>query len=505
MKSPQIKSIRLLQECHQENVEVMLKNLLKDETLSDITLHCKDGAVRAHRVILAASSPYFKKVFQEHPEHQVAFLLHGMTVQHIKSLVELMYRGSTQIASDMTAKLSDIAEEFGIKGIVDEKDKSALNIRDTRFKGQKRVTVDFENDDAKTIKNIRRSSGSTKSPEVLETSTEIIIPKQETEVAQQSVTPPIRLSAEARRRNNWAMKQRKYKCTLCPASFKRASHLSRHQLVHTGERPYACSQCDKAFSRHDKLKHHIKKTHEHLKYIGNIMEGSNDFYPIGQTTAEEIDEEPKRITREDLLAEIKEEPDVSETAEDLSVNKAECDEAPKMDTDTGSSNNSMEDKAPQKKGRGRPRKYPVVPRPLVKRPRGRPRLNQSVSPLKPGFKLSTRHIDDYDITNMPFGDLEYLTKPLQMEQNENSESFDDSNNSMDDNFMEPLVEIELDKKDKNQLELKNENKEEDSTILHHHTAGAFLQNIGLLETSAVAKMELGECTISVSNGPPPLT
>ncbi|KAJ8982543.1 hypothetical protein NQ317_005545 [Molorchus minor] len=33
----------------------------------------------------------------------------------------------------------------------------------------------------------------------------------------------------------WARKERKFQCDLCPSSFKRASHLNRHQLVHTGK------------------------------------------------------------------------------------------------------------------------------------------------------------------------------------------------------------------------------------------------------------------------------
>lgn len=65
MKSPSPttpRPIRLLQERHQENLEYMLENLLQDETLSDITIHCNDGSVKAHKLILAAFSPYFKKV-----------------------------------------------------------------------------------------------------------------------------------------------------------------------------------------------------------------------------------------------------------------------------------------------------------------------------------------------------------------------------------------------------------------------------------------------------------
>lgn len=52
-----------------------------------------------------------------------------------------------------------------------------------------------------------------------------------------------------------------YTCEFCPSSFKRSSHLTRHKLIHTGEKPFSCSKCDKSFSRLDKLRQHMRNTH----------------------------------------------------------------------------------------------------------------------------------------------------------------------------------------------------------------------------------------------------
>lgn len=124
---------------------------------------------------------------------------------------------------------------------------------------------------------------------------------------------------------------------------------------------------------------------------------------------------------------------------------------------------------PPKRPRGRPRKYPIVEKPLIKRGRGRPRLTPMIPFPIPGG-------ENYDITNLPFGDLEYLTMPLR-----------------EPVIMEPLVEIKTEKEEESRKQ--PEIRKVDPVEIEISKNTTNVENLVLLENKIAT---IGECTISVA-------
>jgi len=55
--------------------------------------------------------------------------------------------------------------------------------------------------------------------------------------------------------------KRKFHCAHCQKSFKTKSHLQRHILTHTGEKPYHCNRCGAKFNQSSSLRNHIIALH----------------------------------------------------------------------------------------------------------------------------------------------------------------------------------------------------------------------------------------------------
>ncbi|KAL0117396.1 hypothetical protein PUN28_010314 [Cardiocondyla obscurior] len=364
------KTFNLTWNNHLANLSGLFEALYKSGSLTDATLACQGGMLRAHRLVLAACSPYFERVFKEHYGEQPILILKGVAVEEMECLLDFMYRGSIDVAEEHLPSLIKTATDLEIRGLSGEQKNQESNRnlytrvetrmqrchietrvhtteyikepsvipflpkhsnvdsmedhikvedieveddpmvidghedsfdelprstdtqirripppmykRETRFKGQKRVSVGrvTRNNDqleSRSKDSSRESSCEDSSrivkcePNLNDASADIVSEIQEnSKNLEDTAKVGMKRKLEAMKRvggnegregktvtKSERAQHKPFSCDLCTLAFTRASHLARHRRVHTGERPFACSICPRMFARQDKLKQHL--------------------------------------------------------------------------------------------------------------------------------------------------------------------------------------------------------------------------------------------------------
>ena len=86
--------------------------------LQDVTLVCEDKAiVGAHRLILSASSKFFREILSSLPSHNPCIYLKGTTHKQINQAIELMYSGKLVINEEDLSSFLSIARDLDIEGV----------------------------------------------------------------------------------------------------------------------------------------------------------------------------------------------------------------------------------------------------------------------------------------------------------------------------------------------------------------------------------------------------
>merc|ERR1719491_2072486 len=102
----------------QGNINTALKSLRTDPEFSDVTMACEDGQqVEAHKVILAASSPFFQNLLRKNKHPHPLIYMRGVKSEDLWAIVDFLYIGEANVYQENIDNFLAFAQEIKLKGV----------------------------------------------------------------------------------------------------------------------------------------------------------------------------------------------------------------------------------------------------------------------------------------------------------------------------------------------------------------------------------------------------
>ncbi|XP_059471754.1 zinc finger and BTB domain-containing protein 14-like isoform X1 [Neocloeon triangulifer] len=101
----------------QSNIVTCFETLWEEEGLVDCTLASEGQCIRAHKVILSACSPFFRRIFETNPCQHPVIILQDVQFSDLEALLCFVYKGEVNIDQDDLPALLKAAESLQIRGL----------------------------------------------------------------------------------------------------------------------------------------------------------------------------------------------------------------------------------------------------------------------------------------------------------------------------------------------------------------------------------------------------
>jgi len=109
----------------ESNIGSAFRELREDKDLFDVTIACDDEEqIQAHKVILSACSPFFRKILRRNPHQHPLLYLKGVRYSDFQSVLNFMYHGEVNVAQEELNSFLAVAEDLRVKGLTQNKHES---------------------------------------------------------------------------------------------------------------------------------------------------------------------------------------------------------------------------------------------------------------------------------------------------------------------------------------------------------------------------------------------
>jgi len=100
-----------------QNLGISMGEMRTFNDFFDVTLACDNAQILAHKVVLGACSPFFRRVLKRNPHTHPLLYLKGIRAVDLESLVNFMYDGEVSVVQTDLETFLGAAEELEIKGL----------------------------------------------------------------------------------------------------------------------------------------------------------------------------------------------------------------------------------------------------------------------------------------------------------------------------------------------------------------------------------------------------
>lgn len=104
------------------NISESLKSVRNDKEFFNVTLLCEDNQIEAHKLILAACSPFFRSILRRNPHHHPLLYLKGVRYKEIEAILNFMYMGQVNVAETELESFLAVAADLKVRGLTKAED-----------------------------------------------------------------------------------------------------------------------------------------------------------------------------------------------------------------------------------------------------------------------------------------------------------------------------------------------------------------------------------------------
>ena len=245
----------------QENIISAFGNLREDNNFSDVTLACEDGQqVEAHKVILAASSPFFQKLLGRNKHPHPLIYMRGMKSEDLLAIVDFLYHGEANVFQENLDSFLAVAEELQLKGLMGKPEEKVQNFEE----GEKSLPQIFSRDINNHTK-VQKSSFERQIPEIHNPREDrsLAIPSNFSgDLKELDEQVKSMMEKSQNRINSGRFADR---CKVCGKEGKDTNIKDHIEANHLEGIVIPCSLCDKTFRSRNSLRHH-KRQHQYKMF-----------------------------------------------------------------------------------------------------------------------------------------------------------------------------------------------------------------------------------------------